>query len=232
MLAIFHFHAKTNQFIPNHFDIQDNLAIAPEPFPLVDLNNDCIIAVFSKLSSVDLVNVSEVCQRFSRCARDAILQQNSSLNLTNAYAKEEVRSVIATFGRITRKMVIDMKFFPGWFGVFSPLQTISENCGRLSSITLVNANFNFITGASHLPMIKHLTIENSTMYSGLYYINAWFRHLESVTLINVRLSMKVMSYIRNNFQPKYLKSKETEYINFHGVRLVDVVVEKAIFHAN
>lgn len=207
--------------------MQANLPIGLEPFPLLELIDDCLIAVFTKLPSVDLVNVSQVCQRFNKCARYAFLHDNSCIHLTSPYTSEEVQIVVETFGPITKNIVINMKFFPEWFSVFSPLIHIRKNCDQLSSVKVVNADFHFITGASDLPVTKHLIIENITMCRGLYYLNSWLRHSESITLINVRVSLNVLNYIQSHFQQKYLKSKQVEIIE--GRKLSNIIIEKAIF---
>lgn len=93
--------------------------------PIFDLNDDCILQIFSHLSLHDLSSVSLTCQHFQDLAKYKFTQQNRSKNLAfnddvvfgYAEVKDEERltralDIMKAFGRLIDTIVVlDIIYF-------------------------------------------------------------------------------------------------------------------------
>lgn len=108
---------------------------APNTTQLYDLNDDCVLEIFARLSVLDLCAIRNTCKRFDALAEYFFNMVYKSLNLNNynivgeyrLLSEDEARTILTTFGKQIDSLKVNADSFASESN--QVLQIIDEYCG-------------------------------------------------------------------------------------------------------
>lgn len=153
----------------------------------VSLNDDCWLAVFERLTTDDLANVSHACKRF-RALASTIFRLNRNLPTTGNYNMRypEITAAInlktlSAFRQEIKRVVIG-----NWTTSHHIIKVFSKMChGTLTELVLKECNFLDVAISESFENLKRLTIFGLGFDVDTVRLNTLFRNVEHLVLYKV-----------------------------------------------